>query len=91
MDSVQGTMKPHALVIPFPLQGHTNPFLKLAKLLHRKGFHVTFVNTEFNHQRLIKSRGPNALNGLPNFKFETIPDGLPLTNMDATQKHPSFV
>ncbi|KAK7412114.1 hypothetical protein VNO78_03562 [Psophocarpus tetragonolobus] len=87
-----GTKKPHALLIPFPSQGHINPFLKLAKLLHSKGFHITFVNTEFNHQRLLKSRGPNALNGLPNFHFETIPDGLPLTptNMDATQSIPAL-
>jgi hypothetical protein len=27
--------------------------LKLAKLLHARGFHVTFVNTEFNHRRLL--------------------------------------
>lgn len=81
-----GTKKPHAILIPFPTQGHINPFLKLAKILHNKGFYITFVNTEFNHKRLLKSRGPNALNGLPDFNFETIPDGLPPpTNMDATQ------
>lgn len=85
-----GKKKPHALVIPFPLQGHINPFLKLAKLLHTKGFHITFVNTEFNHQRLLKSRGSNALIGLPNFHFETIPDGLPPTNMDASQSVPAL-
>jgi hypothetical protein len=51
--------------------------LKLAKLLHHKGFHITFVNTEFNHKRLLKSRGPDSLNGLPDFRFESIPDGLP--------------
>ena len=75
-------------MIPFPSQGHINPFLKLAKLLHSKGFHITFVNTEFNHRRLLKSRGPNALNGLPGFHFEAIPDGLPPSNMDATQSIP---
>ncbi|KAK3016292.1 hypothetical protein RJ639_007612 [Escallonia herrerae] len=69
--------KPHAVCIPFPAQGHINPMLKLAKLLHRKGFHITFVHTEFNHQRLLKSRGPDALRGLSSFRFETIPDGIP--------------
>ncbi|XP_038692221.1 7-deoxyloganetin glucosyltransferase-like [Tripterygium wilfordii] len=83
--------KPHAVVIPFPLQGHINPTLKLAKLLHYKGFHITFVNTEFNHKRLAKSRGPEALQGLPDFCFETIPDGLPLTNLDSSQHVPSLV
>ncbi|KAG6652028.1 hypothetical protein CIPAW_06G154800 [Carya illinoinensis] len=51
--------------------------LKLAKLLHHKGFLITFVNTEYNHKRLLRSRGPNALDGFPGFRFETIPDGLP--------------
>ncbi|CAN1834240.1 7-deoxyloganetin glucosyltransferase [Linum perenne] len=47
--------------------------LKLAKLLHQRGFHVTFVNTEYNHS--LSSR----------FRFETIPDGLPLSDEDVTQ------
>ncbi|KAJ9564994.1 hypothetical protein OSB04_000960 [Centaurea solstitialis] len=79
--------KPHALCIPAPAQGHINPMLKFAKILHSKGFLITFVNTEFNHQRLLRSRGPDALSGLPSFRFETIPDGLPLPqNLDATQE-----
>ncbi|XP_057447945.1 7-deoxyloganetin glucosyltransferase-like [Lotus japonicus] len=68
--------KPHAVLTPSPLQGHINPLFQLAKLLHLRGFHITFVHTEYNHKRLIKSRGPNALDGLPDFVFETIPDGL---------------
>ncbi|XP_019091383.1 PREDICTED: UDP-glycosyltransferase 85A2-like [Camelina sativa] len=62
--------------------------LQVAKLLHTKGFHVTFVNTIYNHKRLLRSRGPNALNGIPSFRFEYIPDGLPETNKDATQDVP---
>ncbi|KAE9591841.1 hypothetical protein Lal_00038704 [Lupinus albus] len=68
--------KPHAVLIPFPVQGHINPLFKLAKLLHLRGFHITFVNTEYNHKRLLKSKGPNALDGFHDFHFETIPDGL---------------
>ncbi|XP_060673497.1 7-deoxyloganetin glucosyltransferase-like [Ziziphus jujuba] len=83
-------MKPHAVCIPFPAQGHINPMLKLAKLLHQKGFHITFVNTEFNHRRLLRSRGSDSLNGLPTFRFETIPDGLPPSDADATQDVPSL-
>ncbi|XP_021803134.1 7-deoxyloganetin glucosyltransferase-like [Prunus avium] len=82
--------KPHAVCIPFPAQGHINPMLKLAKLLHYKGFHITFVNTEFNHKRLLKSRGPNSLDGFPSFRFETIADGLPPTDANATQDIPSL-
>lgn len=64
--------------------------LKLAKILHYKGFHITFVNTEFNHKRILKSRGPNSLDGLPSFQFETIPDGLPESDVEATQDIPSL-
>ncbi|KAB2628938.1 7-deoxyloganetin glucosyltransferase-like [Pyrus ussuriensis x Pyrus communis] len=77
--------KPHAVFIPYPAQGHIIPMLQLAKLLNYKGFHTTFVNTEFNHRRLLKARGPNSLDGLPSFRFETIPDGLPTTDVNATQ------
>nr|XP_043607178.1 7-deoxyloganetin glucosyltransferase-like [Erigeron canadensis] len=78
--------KPHAVCIPAPLQGHINPMLKVAKILHSKGFDITFVNTEFNHRRLLKSVGFNTLHGLPSFRFETIPDGLPSPeNEDVTQ------
>ncbi|XP_065880851.1 7-deoxyloganetin glucosyltransferase-like [Euphorbia lathyris] len=90
MGSLTITKKPHAVCIPYPAQGHINPMLKLAKLLHQKGFHITFVNTEFNHRRLLKSRGPNSLDGRPTFQFRTIPDGLPPTDTDATQDIPSL-
>ncbi|XP_057469036.1 7-deoxyloganetin glucosyltransferase-like isoform X2 [Actinidia eriantha] len=83
--------RPHALCIPFPAQGHINPMLKLAKLLHHRGFHITFVHTDFNHHRLLKSRGPAALRGIPSFHFETIPDGLPPpAATDSTQHVPSL-
>ena len=90
MGSLGTIEKPHAVCIPYPAQGHINPMLKLAKLLHFRGFHITFVNTEFNHKRLLKSRGPDSLNGLPSFRFETVPDGLPESHVDATQDIPSL-
>ncbi|XWS25293.1 hypothetical protein CRYUN_Cryun27aG0056800 [Craigia yunnanensis] len=90
MGSLGSTDKPHAVCIPYPGQGHINPMLKLAKILHHRGFHITFVNTEFNYRRLLKSRGPGALGGLTSFRFETIPDGLPPTDVDATQDTPSL-
>ncbi|OVA07951.1 UDP-glucuronosyl/UDP-glucosyltransferase [Macleaya cordata] len=82
--------KPHAVCIPYPAQGHISPMLKVAKLLHHKGFHITFVNTEYNHRRLIKSRGPDSVKGLPDFQFQTITDGLPPTDTDSTQDIPSL-
>ncbi|KAI7730322.1 hypothetical protein M8C21_016327 [Ambrosia artemisiifolia] len=78
--------KPHALFIPAPAQGHLNPMIKLAKILHSKGFLITFVNTEFTHRRLLKSQGSAALNSVSSFRFETIPDGLPPPeNTEVTQ------
>ncbi|CAN8233949.1 unnamed protein product [Cochlearia groenlandica] len=82
---VSTSHKRHAVCIPYPAQGHINPMLKVAKLLHSRGFHVTFVNTEHNHRRILRSRGPHALDGLTSFRFETIPDGLPFTDVEAKQ------
>ncbi|KAI3820371.1 hypothetical protein L1987_07917 [Smallanthus sonchifolius] len=91
MDSAQEN-KPHVVCIPAAAQGHINPMIKLAKILHSKGFFVTFVNTEFNHQRLLRSQGSYALHDRPSFHFETIPDGLPPPeNPDATQDTPSLL
>ncbi|KAJ4965804.1 hypothetical protein NE237_017653 [Protea cynaroides] len=36
------------------------------------------------------SRGPDSLKGLPDFQFETIPDGLPSSDTDATQDIPAL-
>ena len=69
--------KPHAVFIPLKLQSHITSMLKLAKLLHHKGFHITFVNTESSHGLLLNSRGTDSLNGLHDFRFETIPDSVP--------------
>ncbi|KAI9121704.1 hypothetical protein K1719_008737 [Acacia pycnantha] len=89
MGTISG-QKPHAVMVPCPAQGHVNPMTKLAKILYSKGFHITFVNSEFNHKRLLRSRGPHALDGLPDFRYETIPDGLPPSDADATQHVPSL-
>lgn len=88
MCSNAGNDKPHAVCVPYPSQGHVNPMFKLAKLLHHQGFYITFVHTEFNRKRLLKSSGPAALDGLPDFRFETIPDGQPPSDADATQDIP---
>ncbi|KAL9391305.1 hypothetical protein Peur_015225 [Populus x canadensis] len=84
MESKTGAYnRPHAVVIPIPFQSHIKAMLKLAKLLHHKGFYITFVNTEFNHNLFLRSRGPRSLDGLPDFRFETIPDGLPPSDAEA--------
>ncbi|PIA57183.1 hypothetical protein AQUCO_00600132v1 [Aquilegia coerulea] len=78
METFLDAKKPHAVCIPLPYQSHINSMLKLAKILHFKGFHITFVNTEFNHQQLLISRGSDSLKCLPDdFQFKTIPDCRP--------------
>ena len=44
----------------------------------------------FRSQRFMKSRDPNSLDGLPDFRFETIPDGLPPSDINASQDIPSL-
>ncbi|KAJ6815988.1 7-deoxyloganetin glucosyltransferase-like [Iris pallida] len=81
MGSVGGT-KPHAVCIPCPSQGHINAMLKLANLLHFKGFHVTFVHTEFNYKRVANAAaaGSSVIGSVDSFRYEAIPDGLPITS-----------
>jgi hypothetical protein len=90
MGSVLEARKPHAVCVSFPTQGHVTPMMRLAKLLHSRGFRITFVNTEFSHMRLIQSMSPDYIKGLPDFWFETIPDGLPPSDRDATLDIPAL-
>ncbi|RCV05965.1 hypothetical protein SETIT_1G125200v2 [Setaria italica] len=66
----------HAVVVPYPCSGNINPALQLAKLLHRHGVYITFVNTEHNHRRVQDTEGAGAVRGREGFRFEAIPDGL---------------
>ncbi|XP_030528292.1 7-deoxyloganetin glucosyltransferase-like [Rhodamnia argentea] len=78
--------KQHAICVPFPTQSHIGAMLKLAKLLHHRGFHISFVNTEFNHRRLVRTQGLELADGTSSgFRFLAIPDGIPPSDADATQ------
>ena len=68
--------RPHVMVVPYPGAGNINPALQVAKLLHRHGVYVTFVNTEHNHRRVQATEGAGAVRGREGFRFEAIPDGL---------------
>ncbi|PKA55929.1 UDP-glycosyltransferase 83A1 [Apostasia shenzhenica] len=52
----------HALVIPYPAQGHVIPLMELSFFLLRKGFKVSFLNTEFNHHRILSAMADEAKN-----------------------------
>ncbi|KAI8540819.1 hypothetical protein RHMOL_Rhmol08G0014500 [Rhododendron molle] len=90
MSTETSERKPHAVCVPFPAQGHVTPMMKLAQLLHSRGFFITYVNTEFNHKRWVRSRGPEYVEGYTGFQFKTIPDGLPPSDRDATQDPPAL-
>lgn len=80
----------HVVCVPFPVQSHIKAMLKMAKLLHSKGIFITFVNTDYNHKRFLQSGGAHSLDGLPGFKFESIPDGISSSNSDVTQDIPAL-
>ncbi|CAN6694128.1 unnamed protein product [Malus baccata var. baccata] len=52
------------ILFPMPLQGHINPMLELANVLHHKGFSITIIHTQFN------SLNPTTH---PHFTFHSIP------------------
>ncbi|KAH7668897.1 UDP-glucuronosyl/UDP-glucosyltransferase protein [Dioscorea alata] len=70
--------RPHALLLPYPAQGHIIPLLELAQSMHiNHGFTVTFINTHFNHARLFSTFPPSQSTATnPSFNFVSIPDGM---------------
>ncbi|CAA3015389.1 UDP-glycosyltransferase 83A1-like [Olea europaea subsp. europaea] len=66
---------PHVLLIPFPAQGHVLPLMEVALHLVKYGFKITFVNSEFIHERVIKSM-PETDNVRKLIKMVSLPDGL---------------
>eukprot|EP00253_Pinus_taeda_P026556 PITA_26556 len=81
--------RPHALMFPFPAQGHIQAMMQLAKVLYARGFYITFVNTEYIQQRLLRSGSIDSVKPRPDFRFETISDGLPAEHV-RTSKLPEL-
>lgn len=54
------------VLFPLPYQGHINPMLQLANILHSKGFTIIIIHTHFN--------SPNPSN-YPHFTFHPISQG----------------
>ncbi|CAN6574659.1 unnamed protein product [Malus baccata var. baccata] len=68
---------PHILVIPAPAQGHVIPMMELSQCLVNHGFKVTFVNTDFNHNRVTNSSGDDQSHIRRDcINLVSIPDGL---------------
>eukprot|EP00253_Pinus_taeda_P028536 PITA_28536 len=77
----------HALVIPYPTQGHMNPMMQFAKNLASKGLIVTFVTTHHRRHQIIKAYSQtdqvesihhDAQNMDIDIRYAQISDGLPL-------------
>ncbi|OMO68457.1 UDP-glucuronosyl/UDP-glucosyltransferase [Corchorus capsularis] len=69
---------PHILMFPLPIQGPVNAMLKLAELFASSGLKVSFLNSEYNHNRLVRYANIySRFEKYPGFEFRTIPDGLP--------------
>ncbi|XP_044448100.1 UDP-glycosyltransferase 86A1 isoform X2 [Triticum aestivum] len=90
--------KPHAVVIPYPLQGHVIPAAHLALRLAARGFTVTFVNTESVHQQAARALGVDrrgcdifaGARGSEDVRYELVSDGFPL-GFDRSLNHDQFM
>ncbi|XP_072986188.1 UDP-glycosyltransferase 86A1-like [Typha latifolia] len=90
-------MKPHAVVIPYPLQGHIIPAVHLAVNLAGRGFAVTFVNTETIHHQTSLASGSSrddifsgARESGLDIRYELVSDGLPVA-FDRSLNHDQFM
>ncbi|XP_022868028.1 7-deoxyloganetic acid glucosyltransferase-like, partial [Olea europaea var. sylvestris] len=74
-------LPPHVLIFPLPIQGPVKCMLKLAELFCINGLKVTFLNSQ-HIQRCLSSctNIESYFQRYPNFRFETVPDGLPEDN-----------
>lgn len=91
--------QPHALIIPYPLQGHVIPAVDLAIKLASRGFTITFVNTHSIHHQITKSQPDHISDddifskarkpGL-DIRYHTVSDGLPL-EFDRSLNHDQFM
>ncbi|KNA10550.1 hypothetical protein SOVF_143340 [Spinacia oleracea] len=103
MKNSNSNSKPHAIIVPLPLQGHVIPFVQLAIKLASKGFSITFINTDHIHQQITLSNTATASKGGGgdlfvearnssglDIEYMTVSDGLPL-EFDRSLNHDQWV
>ncbi|XP_016562266.1 UDP-glycosyltransferase 83A1 [Capsicum annuum] len=66
---------PHIVAMPYPAQGHVLPLMELSLWLVKEGCKITFINTEFNHKRVINSLSEND-DVRNKINLVSVPDGL---------------
>lgn len=70
------------MVLPFPAQGHVMPLMELSHRLVHHGLQVVFVNTDFNHGRVLQALAAETGGGggdavLPDgIHMVSFPDGM---------------
>ncbi|XP_022732386.1 UDP-glycosyltransferase 86A2-like [Durio zibethinus] len=91
------TQKPHAIFIPYPLQGHVIPSVHLAIKLASKGFTITFINTHAIHHQTTKAQPevePDIFSTVResgmDIRYTTVSDGLPV-GFDRSLNHDQFM
>jgi len=100
MMNQEGKHALHAVIVPFPAQGHVNALMNLAQLLCIRGVFVTFVNAEWIHKSMVEaSKNGKSLVSQDEVELEQqgwrirflyIPDGSP-GNHDHTSNPIEFV
>ncbi|GAA0138626.1 hypothetical protein Leryth_007578 [Lithospermum erythrorhizon] len=96
--------KPHAIMIPYPYQGHITPFVYLAMKLASNGFTITFINTHSVHYHITNAQAKAVVdqeNGSADIfakarelgldiRYATVNDGFPL-KFDRSLNHDQFM
>ncbi|OEL31969.1 UDP-glycosyltransferase 83A1 [Dichanthelium oligosanthes] len=67
--------KPRVMVLPFPAQGHVMPLMELSHRIVEHGFEVVFVNTDFNHARILTAMA-GATTPACGIDLVSFPDGM---------------
>ncbi|KAM0929472.1 hypothetical protein ACQ4PT_001547 [Festuca glaucescens] len=68
--------QPHVMVLPFPAQGHVMPLMELSHRLVDHGLQVDFVNTDFNHDRLLNAMAAETGAVPDGIHMVSFPDGM---------------
>uniref|UniRef100_A0A0D9XK38 Uncharacterized protein n=1 Tax=Leersia perrieri TaxID=77586 RepID=A0A0D9XK38_9ORYZ len=82
----------HAVVMPYPLQGHVIPAVHLALRFASRGFSVTFVNTESVHHQITTGANHNDIfaGAAAAIRYELVSDGFPL-GFDRSLNHDQYM
>nr|CDM86892.1 unnamed protein product [Triticum aestivum] len=70
------------LLFPLPFQGHINPMLQLAAVLHARGLRVTIFHSAFN--------APDPARRPAGYRFVTVGASVPIADLVPTGSHGNF-